>query len=100
MAFELAIAFVTAMSCFSHIAVMAENWEAVEFTFDKCRSVSYITILGQEVNKGETKSIQLPSSSEREVRWYCGSSEERTAWNTPANQLRVMYHSVEYLQMR
>ena len=30
--FALAIAFVIAMSCFSHIAVMAENCDAVEFT--------------------------------------------------------------------
>ena len=93
MAYALAIAFVIAMSCFSHIAVMAENCDAVEFTSDKCRSEDYISVLGQKVNKGEEKRIKLPGDSETEIRWYCGSSEERTAWNTPANQVRVKYQT-------
>lgn len=93
MTFALAIAFVIAISCLSQIAVKAENCEAVEFTSDKCRSADHITVLGQRVNKGETKRIKLPSDSEKQVRWYCGSSEERTAWDKPANQLRVMYQN-------
>ncbi|KAJ7339340.1 hypothetical protein OS493_005733 [Desmophyllum pertusum] len=87
---------IIAMSCFSvnHIAVMAqsENCEYIENTSDKCRSANFIQVEEQIVNKGETKRIKLPASK-TEVRWYCGSSEERTAWNTPGNQLRVMYQS-------
>ncbi|KAL9988438.1 hypothetical protein ACROYT_G002883 [Oculina patagonica] len=81
------------MSSFSRISVKAETCEAVEFTSDKCRSADYITVLNQRVHKGETKRIKLPSDSETQIRWYCGSSEERTAWNKPANQVRVMYQN-------
>lgn len=93
MAYTLAAVFIVVMSCFSHVVVMAENCESVEFTTDQCRSADYIEILNQKVYKGETKRIQLPGESETQVRWNCGSSEERTAWDTGANQLRIKYQS-------
>ena len=55
------------------------------------RRLQYITVASQRVDKGVVnKVIQLPGL-QKEIRWYCGSSEERTAWDKPANQLRVKY---------
>ncbi|KAJ7339338.1 hypothetical protein OS493_005731 [Desmophyllum pertusum] len=97
MAYSIAAVCIMAMSCFSFnrisvIRAQSDNCQEVEYTSDKCRSADRITVAGQTVYKGETKRIQLPGE-QKQVRWYCGSSEERTAWNTPANQLRVMYQS-------
>jgi len=83
------------------------NCKFIEFTSDKCRSAGYITVADQKVYKQKggqpeaevSKRIQLPGL-QREVRWFCGSSAERTAWGTPANQLRVFYRSDGTIQWR
>lgn len=95
MAYELAVVILTAVACFSlkDNSVLAQSeCTLVENTSDKCRSANYIKILEQEVHKGTEKRIKLPGW-QREIRWLCGSSEERTAWDTPANQLRITYQS-------
>ena len=61
----------------------------MDSTSDKCRSVDYITVAGQRVDKGASnKIINLPGL-QKETKWYCGSAEERTEWDKPANELRV-----------
>ena len=93
MAYELAVVILTAVAGFSlkDNSVLAQSeCTLVENTSDKCRSANYIKILEQEVHKGTEKRIKLPGR-QREIRWLCGSSEERTAWDTPANQLRIPY---------
>lgn len=66
---------------------------SVDSTSDKCRSADYITVAGQRVDKGASnKIIKLPGL-QKETKWYCGSAEERTAWDKPANELRVNYES-------
>lgn len=95
MACKLAVVILTAIVCFGlkDTAVLAQSeCSLVESTTDRCRSANSIKILEQEVPKGTEKTIKLPGK-QREVRWLCGSSEERTAWNTPANQLRITYQS-------
>lgn len=95
MACKLTVVILTAIVCFSlkDIAVLAQSeCSLVESTTDRCRSANSIKILEQEVPKGTEKRIKLPGK-QKEVRWLCGSSEERTAWNTPANQLRITYQS-------
>ena len=95
MAYELAVVILTAVACFSlkDNSVLAQSeCTLVENTSDKCRSANYIKILEQEVHKGMEKRIKLPGR-QREIRWLCGSLEERTAWDTPANQLRITYQS-------
>lgn len=66
--------------------------ESVDSTSEKCRSADYITVTGQRVNKGEKKTITL-TDLRTEVKWFCASSEERTAWSTPANWLQISYQS-------
>ncbi|KAJ7339339.1 hypothetical protein OS493_005732 [Desmophyllum pertusum] len=80
---------------FQHIAVMAqtETCKSVESTSDRCRSADYITVNGQRVNKGDSNKIIQLAVLQTEVRWFCGSSQERTAWSTPANQLQISYQS-------
>ena len=93
MAYELAVVILTTVACFSlkDNSVLAQSeCTLVENTSDKCHSANYIKILEQEVHKGMERRIKLPGR-QREIRWLCGSSEERTAWDTPANQLRIPY---------
>lgn len=95
MAFKLAVVIFTAIICSSlnNMAVLAQSdsdCELVENTSDKCRTADYIVVEEQKVYKDMTKRIKLPGM-QTEVRWLCGSSQERTAWNTPANQLRITY---------
>ena len=63
---------------------------SVDSTSGKCNSTDSITVAGQQVNKGERKTIQL-STAQTGLKWFCGSSEERTAWGTLANQLKVSF---------
>ena len=97
MASKLSVVIFTGIICFSlnNIAILAQSesdCNLVEHTSDKCRSANYIKIIGvdQNVYKGTEKRILLPGR-QTQVRWLCGSSEERTAWNNPANQLRITY---------
>lgn len=95
MDYKLAVVILTAVACFSlkDNSVLAQSeCTLVENTSDKCHSANYIKILEQEVHKGMERRIKLPGR-QREIRWLCGSSEERTAWDTPANQLRITYQS-------
>lgn len=95
MDYKLAVVILTAVACFSlkDNSVLAQSeCTLVENTSDKCHSANYIKILEQEVHKGMEKRIKLPGR-QREIRWLCGSLEERTAWDTPANQLRITYQS-------
>ena len=64
------------------VLAQSENCKTVDTTSDKCRSADYITVDGQRVKKGEVKTIQLTSQL-KEIKWFCGSSEERTAWGEP-----------------
>lgn len=103
MAYSLVSVFIVTMLCFSlHSIVLTAQSDCtfIESTSDKCRSANFITVEDQRVNKQKegqpeaetSKRIQLPGL-QREVRWFCGSTEERAAWSTPANQLRVFYRS-------
>ena len=68
------------------LAQSDSDCDLVENTSDKCRTADYIVVEEQRVYKDTTKGIKLPGM-QTEVRWLYGSSQERTAWNTPANQL-------------
>lgn len=92
-----------AMLCFSLCAITVKaqsNCEFLEFTSDKCRGAEFIIVVDQRVDKQKegqpeaetSKRILLPDL-QTHVRWFCGSSVERTAWSKPANQLRVFYRS-------
>lgn len=86
--------FAVVLHLVSFASPASAGCEEVEHTTDKCRSAVYIKVLlpnsgFQNVLMGAGKTqIDLPYSTS-EIFWYCGSSEERTAWEKMPNAIRL-----------
>ena len=64
----------------------------VDTTYERCRSVSSIKVLGERIFQGTlNRVIKLPYPPRREIFWYCGANRERTAWGGDANELSISY---------
>ena len=107
MAFSASVSLVFIVFCLSYYPIAGKaqsSCEFIETTTDRCRSAQYITVEDQTIKreKGESQAmestrIQLPGL-QTEVTWYCGGTEERAAWGTKANQLRVFFRSDGVIQ--
>lgn len=71
--------------------VRASQCKEVYFTSDKCRSSSYITVVGQRVLKGSRDVRIKLGAPQTESTWHCGDSRERLGWDDNANQIRVNF---------